>query len=184
MLPFLLFVCVLLIGMIGTYSYISHILSQENNMQSSNEYIRINEIFPDDSVIPGGSRVKQVQFENTGTASVFLRASFSESWTSEIEAIVGLAEVTKVWTSSWTNEWELADDGWYYYKRTLPPGAQTERILESVTFPVNIPDESDYQLTFLVETIQCSDEQDVNADATQTLFGRRGVVNNGSVVWD
>lgn len=216
-------VLVAAMGFTGAYAWNVHQASQENNMQSRTVKIEIEEVFPDKTVTPGVTKIKQVSFNNTGTAGAFLRVAYAEWWysmpttrppettitptepptsTTRINyaggnnAVRGLGfsqkanvrslssdetGVTKNWTSSWTNDWVDGGDGWYYYKKVLPAGTSTDRILDSVTFPDSSPTSSSYSLVFQVESVQVSDEAAVNADATKKLFNKTAVVSNAVI---
>lgn len=142
---------------------------------------------------------KKVQFQNTGSSSVFLRVSYTEHWelsdmTILSNAADGREVAIKGWTESWQKDWHDGGDGWYYYKKVLKSGESTNRILENVTFAYPGTDDryknAEYYLYFKSEVVQCSDgsntlnSAEVNADASRQLFGKTAVVNSdGSVKW-
>ena len=104
-------------------------------------------------------------------------------------------------TKNWINgfgqsggNWTDGGDGWYYYNKILKPGAATEDILESVTFPdysgkYKEYEGADYQLYFRMELLQASDSQstlnsaEVNKNASQTVFGKEATVAGETVNW-
>ena len=189
---------VLSAGIGESYMWNMHEVQQENNLQSRNTDIEVTENFPDSSLDPNSARTKQVSFKSTGTAASFLRVAVVETWEDSSGAWLPDAgtHATKGWTAEWSSEWEY-NDGWYYYKKVLPAGATTNRILNSVTFPAGLDSvyaDGKYHLHFIPEVVQVSDEAAVNTSASQTVFGRtatvggdmtlqNGAVTGGSVVW-
>lgn len=186
----------LLVAAIGfgtTLAWSSRTAGQDNHMQSRTEAIEVREEFPDRTVGAGMTRTKRVTLQNTGTAAAFVRVSYTEGWETDTARLVGDTQVTKDWTASWGRDWDDGGDGWYYYKKILPAG-EGIRILDGVTFPAAVPAEARYTLDFMVETVQASDENGVNADATGALFGRTGTLSGasvtggavtaGTVIWD
>lgn len=140
---------------------------------------------------------KEVQFENTGTSSVFLRVSYTEHWQLPDGQILsnkdsqGREVAIKDW--NW-KDWDGKNDGWYYYKKVLKPGEKTQPVLTKVTYNENADKQykdAQYYLYFKAEVVQCSDggntlnSDEVNADATKALFGRVGQVvdADGTVRW-
>lgn len=173
-------VLVATIGFGTAWAWNSHQASQENNMQSRTVSVKINEEFPDPTVEAGKTKIKEVTLKNTGTAASFVRISYSESWITDTAQLEGNGEVQKNWTSSWTDDWMDGGDGWYYYKKVLPAGANV-RILTGVTFPPTIPEDAEYTLDFMVESVQVSDQAEVNTDSTNKLFGKTGTVSNATI---
>lgn len=198
-------VLVLFTGIGAVYAWGVHAGVLNNTLQSRNTSVEIVENFPDSSIEFGASRVKQVQFKNTGSSAAFLRVAYAEHWydLSSNEWIASDGTVpTKNWTPAWGTEWEYnAADGWFYYKLVLPAGQTTAQVLESVTFPSKTDPQFDarylgergYELSFIAEVVQLSDEVQVNTSASQMVFGRsaevtnetvhEGAVTNGTVAW-
>ncbi len=179
----LLLVVVGIFGTAGTLAWNSHNLEVINDLKSRTVSVEINETCPDKTVTPESTKTKQVKFKNTGSDAAFVRMAFSENWQTADELISGDTAVAKNWASDFATKWVQMDDGWYYYKKVLPAGADTGAVLESITFPAaaNVPDGADYSLYFQVETLQVSDEADVNTQATQEVFGKTGVVSNAAI---
>lgn len=163
------------------FAWNSHIVAQENNLQSRTVSAEIEENFPDTTAEAGATKVKEVSFKNTGTGAAFLRVSFSENWETSTNLLDGDYGVVKNWTTAWTTEWVDGGDGWFYYNKVLGAGESTATILSGVEFPSDIPENADYNLTFLAEVIQVSDEDAVNTDATNKLFGKTGQVSNAVI---
>lgn len=176
----------------AVWAWNTHTATQDNQLESRTVSATIQEDFPDKTVTAGGTKTKSVTVENTGTAAAFVRVCFAEYWTTETEQLLGVDEVTKKWSTAWS-DFELHDhDGWYYYKKVLPAG-ESVQVLDSVTFPANVPNGAYYHLDFQVETVQVSSDNAVNKNATKTLFGRTGTVSgmtaphgavtDGDVTW-
>lgn len=169
----------------------THTATQVNQLESRTVSATIQENFPVTTVTAGATKTKAVTVENTGTAAAFVRVCVAEYWTTDKEQLIGATGVTKNWSTAWNDDFTLYD-GWYYYKKVLPAGGSVQ-VLESVTFPANVPNGASYHLDFQVETVQVSGEAAVNKDATNTLFGRTGTVSGmttlhgavtgGSVTW-
>ena len=198
-----LIVAVVVVGGTGTvYAYIKQQTELENYPQSHHTSVEIEENFEDGVVRADTTTVKQVQFRNTGSSPVLLRVAYAEYWQRGGETLPEWYPdpgniAVKNWTLAWANEWDYKD-GWYYYKKVLPAGAATARILESITmsdFPIMRQPYvvARYELSFLAEAVQLSDEVTVNNLASDTVFGRRatvtidttsnGAVTSGSVAW-
>jgi hypothetical protein len=152
------------------------------------------------TLTPGGNVEKKVQFKNTGTAAVFLRVAYAEMWTDKDGKLLlhDPSYATPNWTGDWTSDWSDGGDGWYYYNKILKAGDTTAEVLSSVSFlnasglPTDYA-EGDYQLTFAMEMVQCSDEKLVNDDALSKTFGKeatavlvieKGTVTGGTVSWN
>ena len=91
--------------------------------------------------------------------------------------------------------WELGEDGWYYYKKVLPAGSMTEDFMEKVDFSnIENLDESlkttyknaDYEIHFQAEVVQASDEWKVSEDAVAKLFEQNisATINDGNTTID
>ena len=186
-------------GTIGAvYAYSSHHANLVNNLKSHLVDVAIEEEFDDLSVIRGEEMTKVVRFSNEGSSAVFLRVAYSEHWWNRLGVAEWLQDTvpgyaTLNWTSDWRNDWEY-HKGWYYYKKVLPSGDVTEDVLASVTFSSSVPPQyTNYELSFIVEALQVSDEIAVNTLASQTVFRQtaeldneivvNGAVVSGDVIW-
>lgn len=128
----------------------------------------------------GGQKKKEVSFQNTGTADIFLRVAYAETWTGKDGIILsntapdGGPLATKNWTPEWETDWTNGRDGWYYYNHAIRAGAGTEKILTTVSFPSEYQDavyeDAVYSLYFKTEAVQASDEWAVNRDAVDSIF--------------
>lgn len=180
-------------------------LQQVNKLNAATMSAKIEETFAQGSA-PTGTVTKQVSFKNDSSCSAFLRVSYAETWEttegSEQKLLNNQVNGIDVAKKNWLNGfgensdlWQDGGDGWYYYKRVLQPDAQTETILESVTFPdytgeYKAYQDADYQLYFRMELLQASDSQstlnssEVNKNASQSVFGKTAVVTGDTVSWN
>lgn len=180
----------LLIGVAGfgaAWAWNTHRAQQVNQLESRTVSVTVEENFPVKYVEAEATKDKAVTVRNTGSAAAFVRVSYAEYWTTDTEQLADATNVKQNWTSDWTSDFERHDDGWYYYKKVLPAG-ESVQVLKSVTFPANVTAGASYHLDFQVETVQVSDEAEVNTDATGKLFGRTAEVTDmttsyGAVTW-
>lgn len=138
-----------------------------------------------------GEKKKNISFENTDTADVFIRVACAENWESsgDGENVIlpnnneeGNAIVEKEgFTLGEEENWQKGDDGWYYYKKVLPAGGQTLPVLTSVNFG-NLTEAGDdggkynsanYRIHFQVEAVQASSQLDVAEGAAEAIFGMK-----------
>ena len=205
---------VLILTVLGaTYAYTTHENELINLLKAhtvSGEVIEGGSVGEEKefSLTPGGNVEKKVQFKNTGDTAVFLRVAYAEMWTDEDGKLLphDPSYATPNWAAAWGSEWSNGGDGWYYYKKILKAGDTTAEVLSSVSF-LNTPTlpteyaQGNYQLTFAMEVVQCSNEATVNTDALSKTFGKtatitgmttekglvngvlKGAVTGGTVSW-
>lgn len=141
----------------------------------------------------GSWGARSVKFTNNDTSNtqIVLRISYNEIWNDKInDSIVtlnnyidGQSVVEKEWTEDFLNDFILADDGWYYYKKVLSP-QESVQVLKSVNLNEDLIKVSskyqkyDYDLSFNYEAIS-ADESIIN-DA----WGYRVSIKDGEVDWD
>lgn len=154
----------------GTFAWRAHTLSADNALTGSVVDIAID-------AGSGDGSGETLQFTNEGKHPVFLRVSYAESWESEEEWIMDHTSADIGWSSAWETDWEKKEDGWYYYKKILAAGETSESVLAAVNYEDDILGGRKYELSFLAEGVQASDEDAVNTDATQTVFGRAGSID-------
>ncbi len=183
-LPVLLIAAAMVVGVTG--ATVIHQLTMENPIKTPPVEGSIPEIITNEA--------KQVQFKNDGEADVFLRASYSESWTAEDGTILPnetmLADGTtgRVATPTIAGEnknWiKGKGDGWYYYKKVLPgeksgqpdESRKTTFLINNVVFVnlAELPDsrykDAEYQIHVVMEIVQASDEWPVSQDAVKEMF--------------
>lgn len=195
-------VALLLIG--GMFAYWSGQLEHTNQLKADVTKAKIVENFQQNAK-PNATVPKEVSFQNNSSSAMFLRVSYAETWEKEDgdERILlnnqqNQTDVaTKNWTGEWNDNslWQDGGDGWFYYKKVLAPKTTTAPVLTSVTFPdyTGVYEEykgADYQLYFRMELLQASDSQstlnsdEVNTKASQTVFGKKAVVDGVNVRWE
>lgn len=193
----------LTVGIGSTSAVIRHQINLKNEISTDTVIVEVEEDLkdenPNDNVKP-----KMVKFENSGSADVFLRVAYSEAW-STAEGADGEKELlsnkmpdsdrdvaSKVIIAE---NWELGEDGWYYYKKVLPANGTTENFMENVDFfnienleePLkNTYKDAEYEIHFQAEAVQASDQWKVSEDAVTTLFGKdiSATVNDGNTTID
>lgn len=189
---------VLALGIGGTGAAVRHRMALKNEVRTPTVEVTTNETIGNVDR-NSGTKQKEVNFKNTGSADVFLRIAYAETWIYTVTSSDGQKEqimlpnrsepgkddsiVSKEW-QNWDENWHDGGDGWYYYKKVLEAGDTTEEILKSVTFKdtERYPDsryaDADYQLHFQVEAVQASDELQVSKDAVKELFDKSISVKN------
>lgn len=184
-LPLLLAAAALIVGV--TSAAVIHKLTMENPIKTPTVEGSIEE------ELTNGA--KKVAFQNKGEADVFLRVAFSETWTAKDGTILPnktkltseANEPQSVANPNWlTDDWETGrGDGWYYYKKVLPGSRSgqpegkrsTGLLVDEVVFEdlTEIPDsrykDAKYELHFVMEIVQASDDWPVSRDAVKELFG-------------
>lgn len=192
--------------LIGTsYAFWSGKIGHTNILKADNLKAELVETFKQKTA-PSGTVQKQVSFKNNGTCAAFLRVCYAETWETTEDGkkillnnqVNGTDIATKKWKTGFGEEsvlWADGGDGWFYYKKVLEPGAQTDNILEEVIFPTYSGEyakykNADYQLYFRMELLQLSDSpstlnsSEVNQKASKTVFGKEAMVNGDSVAWN
>ena len=143
--------------------------------------------------IPETMDPKQAQFQNDGEADVFLRVAYSETWTDKDGMILPnqaarkdgtlVPVATPVW--GWDGWTANPDDGWYYYSQVLPGSksgkAEAQRKTNQVVNGVNFVSfdkladtryqDAKYEIHFVMEIVQASDDWEVSQDAVEEMFG-------------
>lgn len=183
---------VLALGIGGTGAAVRHRMALKNEVRTPTVEVTTSETIGNVDRY-SGKKQKEVMFKNTGSADVFLRIAYAETWIYTESLSGGKTEqiilpnrsepgnddsiVSKEW-HNWNDNWYDGGDGWYYYKKVLEAEESTEEILRSVTFndADSYPDsryaEAEYQLHFQVEAVQASDELQVSKDAVKELFDK------------
>lgn len=143
--------------------------------------------------IPEEMDPKQAQFQNDGEADVFLRVAYSETWTDKDGMILPNQAAKKDGTlvavakPQWDwEDWTVGeDDGWYYYNFVLPGSksrkAEGERKTNQVVNDVKFEpfdgladaryQDAEYEIHFVMEIVQASDDWKVSQDAVKEMFG-------------
>lgn len=95
----------------------------ENKITVGINEIEGREEFPDPEIEPGKKMTKEVKFLNTGTVPCKVRARVLFNLDGESKMFQAVIN---------TKDWELQDDGYYYYKEIVAPGEETSLFLEAV----------------------------------------------------
>ena len=79
---------------------------------------------------------KTVTIKNTGNLDVVARLSYDEYWTGSFVGSSLEYNGVRLANIVFQNEddWELRQDGYYYYKNTLAPGEETSSLFEKIVF--------------------------------------------------
>lgn len=194
-----------------TAAAVLHYMSLDNRLRTPKVEAHVEEDLSDG---------KKVKFTNAGTANIFIRAAWGESWRldgspGEILSNQCETRVEGTWVQAAEPQWQGVEnksesvsdeilwqdggDGWWYYKRVLPPGEETEYILETVDFTnlEKLKEEdrekykkASYDLHFTLEAVQASEDCQVSQDAVHALFGKRAAVketenpDSWKIVWE
>lgn len=119
-------------------AYYQASMDTDNPFETTEAKVYMDETFAtSDGWVPGEEKQKEVRLGNDGTMDTVLRIRFSP----ELE----LADGTKVtgqdvlggfslnFNDSFSENWVKGNDGWYYFKKVLGAGEQTDPTLKSVT---------------------------------------------------
>jgi alternate signal-mediated exported protein len=143
----------------GTWAYFSQSAEITNPFSTGSYGGSIVESFnpsDGDNWQPGATVDKEVVAENTGNSPLLVRVKMAEKWSRENNTLIEIAsekqpdftevkqahdkdglvesDQTVVHKNLAANDaWTQADDGYWYYKGQLAPGATTDSLLESVT---------------------------------------------------
>ena len=193
----------LTVGIGSTSAVIRHQIDLKNEISTDTVVVEVEEGLNDDNQ-DDWTKPKKVSFKNSGSADVFLRVAYSESWSTaggangEKELLSNKMPGSDSDVASkaiLSENWELKEDGWYYYKKVLPANGTTENFMENVDFfnienleePLkNTYKDAEYEIHFQAEAVQASDQWKVSEDAVTTLFGKdiSATVNDGNTTID
>lgn len=193
----------LTVGIGSTSAVIRHQIDLKNEISADTVVVEVEEDLADDNQ-NDWTKPKKVSFKNSGSADVFLRVAYSESWSTaggadgEKELLSNKmpgsdSDVASKVVSG--ENWELREDGWYYYKKVLPAGSTTESFMEQVDFSnidsleeslKNTYKNAEYEIHFQAEAVQASDEWKVSEEAAAALFDKdiSAAVNDGATIID
>lgn len=148
-----------LVAVGGTWAYFNQIAAITNPFSTGSYGVSIVESFnpsDGDNWQPGATVNKEVVAENTGNSPLLVRVKMAEKWSRENNTLIEIAskkqpdftevkqvhgkdglvegDQTVVHKNLAANDaWTQAEDGYWYYKGQLAPGATTDSLLESVT---------------------------------------------------
>lgn len=132
----------LFLGIGVTIAYNADLISIPNLFQPKEYKTEVTESF----VSPGDWKPcdavpKTVKAKNSGRANVAVRLKLKEYWRNAEDTANlplekdGVRLATIVFQNE--NDWELKDDGYYYYKQELAPGEETSSLLKEVVLNCN-----------------------------------------------
>ena len=132
---------VALVGIIGgTYAYFTSTATLSNEFTTGTYSTSVTEEFVSPSNwTPGTTTAKKVNVTNNGSVEVAVRASYTEKWLAAdgTTVLTGIRNNEKVAQFTVGSDWELAEDGYYYYKGTLGTDETSTNFISSVTFNPN-----------------------------------------------
>lgn len=124
----------------GVLAYFTNTATIDNIFKTKPYSTKVEEKFESpENWTPGTTTNKTVTVENTGEVDVAVRVKLEGKWESSNKKVLDgkiLGEEVAVlnFAPDYTTNWELKEDGYYYYKTNLSPAAKTKNLLESVTF--------------------------------------------------
>lgn len=130
----------------GTFAYFTTQAEVENSLTTGTVSLKVrqqdangDEITEDSekaTVIPGDTAVYSAFVENTGSEPVYLRVKLVTEVSGGRTAELTSEQKECLEPAINTTDWELKDDGYYYYKSILQPGEDeaTEPLFTSVHF--------------------------------------------------
>ena len=110
--------------------------------------VHLQELFnPEDYWLPGETKQKELNFGNEGERDQVLRFRMELQW-QDMDGEIWIpktenpVQINRV--SAFEEEWESfpEDNGWYYYKKVLPAGSETAKVMDSVTFSENLSNDN------------------------------------------
>ena len=187
---FILVIPLLLVIVGSTYAVFYTQFSIPNKYDIMKYDIRIEDDFN------GTWGERSVKFTNNDASNtpIVLRISYNEIWSSNINNTLvtlnnyvdGKNVVDKEWTDVFLNDFILADDGWYYYKKILSP-QESVQVLRSVSLNDDIITHSvnyakykkyDYDLSFNYEALSADE------DVINDVWNYNVTIKDGDVEWD
>lgn len=143
------FILVSIVGLVGaTYAYFTTTSTLTNKFNAGVYATLVEEEFiSPENWTPGTITPKRVNALNTGTVEIALRASYNESWTAvNGDILANERNSEKIAQLAIGSDWELATDGYYYYKLTLKEGEKSSDFISSVTFNPNFTLEEGFDI--------------------------------------
>ncbi len=188
--PLIYLLAILSIFVVGrTFAYYLEEVSLPNRFKTMTYNIKLEEDFHNQF----GTKKVTIKNEEATNTPVVIRVNFTENWSKVVEGttktlsntINGQSVVTKNYTSDFNNDFELKDDGWYYYKKTLD-SQKAVTILNSIALNESLVNGSVYSNEYHTYNY----ELDVNYEAVQAdskainnVWGKTATINNGAVTW-
>lgn len=168
--------------------YSNHGGNIENMMLTKSSSVYIQELFdPADDWLPGETKQKEVKFGNMGARNQVIRFRIETQWLSGsgdewTPTMTNPVEIK--WSDALGTEWMSFpdDDGWYYYKDILMPGAETKAVMEAVKFATKLSNDrriqdfthTTYRILIYMEGLD-ADSQITNAKWSKTFTQNDGL---------
>ena len=97
-----------------------------------------------------------VQIKNTGDTTAWIRAEVIFTWKNTEGQVLGEAVGTDDYTITWKKEnWLDGNDGYYYYKYPVTPGASTKQLFtDCKPVTANVPADYNLSVEIIAEAIQ------------------------------
>ena len=140
----------------------------KNNLATKESSLYLEEVFdPNDKWLPGETKAKKVHFGNDGESSQVIRFKVVLEWLDKDNnkwTPTTASPVEIKWTTNLAAEWDnsfLGSNGWYYYRKILPAGQETNAVMESVTFSPGLSDDfasTTYRIKIYMEGVDVSPE--------------------------
>ena len=171
-------ILVAVLGIVGaTYAYFTSRAILNNEFKAGTySTVVIDEFTSPTNWKPGDVTAKRVNVKNKGTIAVIARAKFTESWTAADGTDLPLTrDGERVAQFTIGEDWELADDEYYYYKNELGTDETSTDFISSVTFNPNfeLEEGTDVECTTTEEEgktiVECNDLSSGYAGATYRL---------------
>lgn len=118
----------LLVGIVG--SSLAYLLTQTDPVQNTFQPSKVNCQIKED-FRQGGSVKENVQVKNTGDTDAYIRAALVFTWVDSQGNIAPVAVGSGDYTLELGSDWTLGSDGYYYYNKSVAPGAQTTNLIVS-----------------------------------------------------
>ena len=177
----------------------------ENNLDTKeNSSVYLEEEFkPDDKWLPGETKQKKVKFGNDGKVDQVIRFKVElqwlkkdgSGWDSMVLSTTEATPVTINWNASLATDWDNtfvdSDNGWYYYKKILPPNtseANKAVVMDSVTFKPGLSNTTStiYPNDFSATTYRIKvimEGVDVDAATTVAAWGKTFTKSGSTLTW-
>ena len=177
------------IGIGSAYAYYQANVIVPNKYKAATYNVVLEEEF--DGTF-GKKKVWIINREKTN-APVVLRINYNEEWSKIVDGegltldnnVNGENVVDKTWAEDFLNDFELKDDGWYYYKKVLNPEESVD-ILERIRLKEELIATSpyyndykafNYELSFNFESIQAT------KDAVLEIWNKNITIDGDNVTW-
>ena len=147
MLTAALALCCLAVLATGTLAYFTAEETAQNVITMGSLKMELVELNEDgkpwedvENIVPGMEVTKKAYVENNGTVYFYTRVKITKSFVNEQgEKLPDLN--TDLVELDLGEDWELDEDGFYYYEESVKPGEETEPLFTTVTFSTKMGNE-------------------------------------------